>query len=212
MSSTLDYLAAKYKVDLNQSSPIYIDISRLDLAVLFKELSFQKGAEVGVLDGYYSEVLCQANPDLKLYSIDAWQWYPTPNNFRKQKDHDQAYEAAKRRLSEYPNSVIIKKWSTEAVLDFEDESLDFVFIDADHEFQAVTNDIAEWSKKVRKGGIISGHDFGRSKYKNFGHVKDVVLAWTFAHGIQPWFVLESAKFKDERDSLTRRDNVWLWVK
>lgn len=209
---TLDYIVNKYKIDLNQELPIYVDITRLDLAVLFKELDFKTGAEIGVLQGYYSEILCQANPQLKLYSVDAWSFYLVPKNYRQQRDHDIAYQEAKKKLAAYPNNVIIRKWSMDAVKDFKDESLDFVFIDGDHSFQAITNDIAEWSKKVRKGGIVSGHDFGRSKFKGFGGVKDVVLAWTYSMQIQPWFVLESAEFSNERDSLTRRDNCWLWVK
>jgi predicted O-methyltransferase YrrM len=47
----------------------------------------------------------------------------------------------------------------EAVKDFKDESLDFVFIDGNHQYSYVLEDITEWSKKVRSGGIVSGHDY-----------------------------------------------------
>lgn len=47
----------------------------------------------------------------------------------------------------------------EAVPLFEDSSLDAVFIDADHTYEAVKRDIANWMPKVRKGGILSGHDY-----------------------------------------------------
>lgn len=40
----------------------------------------------------------------------------------------------------------------------QDDSLDFVFIDADHSYEAVRKDILTWSKKVREGGMICGHD------------------------------------------------------
>jgi predicted O-methyltransferase YrrM len=43
--------------------------------------------------------------------------------------------------------------------DFLDNSLDFVYIDAGHRFDDVVQDIIKWTKKVRKGGIISGHDY-----------------------------------------------------
>ena len=215
----LEYIVNKYSVDLNQEFPIYIDKTREDLALLFKELGFNTGVEIGVLEGHYSEVLCQANPQLKLYSVDAWLYYPVPNNYRLQRHYNQAYEAAKERLAQYPNNTIIKKWSMDASKDFEDGSIDFVFIDGDHAFQAITNDIAEWSKKVRTGGIVSAiedtqdHvDFGRSKYKSWGGVKDVVLAWTNNYDIKPWFVFEPDKYKDNRDSLERRDSCWFWVK
>ena len=203
--NTLDYIVKKYNVDLNQPSPINIFCNRYtDLPQLFKELGFRFGVEIGVLKGEYSEVLCQSNPKLKLYSVDAWLFYPTYKNFRKQKDYDRAYKVAKKRLSIYPNNRIIKKWSVDAAKDFDDESLDFVYIDGDHSFRAVTNDIAEWSKKVRKGGIISGHDFSTSKNRQFGHVKNVVCAWTTAYGIHPLFALDCPpRF---------RENSWMWVK
>jgi predicted O-methyltransferase YrrM len=47
----------------------------------------------------------------------------------------------------------------DAISDFEDSSLDFVYIDANHTYEAATEDIREWSKKVRPGGIVAGHDY-----------------------------------------------------
>ena len=48
-----------------------------------------------------------------------------------------------------------------ANLIYDDESLDFVFIDADHSYECVKNDIARWMPKVKKGGVISGDDYVR---------------------------------------------------
>ncbi len=205
MDATLEYIVKKFNVDLSQPSPIKISCNRYkDLPVLFRELGFKVGVEVGVLEGTYSEVLCQSNPDLKLFSVDPWLFYPVYKNFRKQRDHDRAYEIAKNKLAKYPNNKIIKTWSVEAAKDFADESLDFVYIDADHSFQAVTNDIAVWSKKVRKGGIIAGHDFSTSKNRQFGHVKNVVMAWCEAYAIHPLFELKNPP--------DYRENSWMYVK
>ena len=192
----------KYKIDLNQPSPFWVNCNRLiDLPVIFKDLGFTKGAEIGVLEGKYSKILCQSNPELKLYCIDPWEFYPVHKNFRKARMYEPIYQKAKETLSKYPNSEIIRKKSVDAVKDFADESLDFVFIDADHRFQAVTNDIAEWSKKVRVGGIISGHDYGKSRSKDFVHARFVVHAWTSAYEIHPWFVLDAPN-----------EQSWMWVK
>ncbi len=49
--------------------------------------------------------------------------------------------------------------SDKASLLFDDETLDFVFIDASHVYDEVTRDISCWYPKVKKGGIIAGHDF-----------------------------------------------------
>lgn len=79
----------------------------------------------------------------------------------------------------------------EAVKDFDDESVDFVYIDGNHEFKYVAEDICEWSKKVKKGGVISGHDYTYSvPYHTYAcHVKHVVLAYTAAYYIRRWYVL-----------------------
>jgi len=190
--STLNYLINKCRIDTSKESPHIIICDRdRDFPGLLAELGFKEGAEIGVALGEFSETLLKGIPGLKLYSIDPWAPYPLLNNFRKQKDQDRAYSETVKRLSPY-NCKIIKKYSMDATRDFPDNSLDFVFIDGDHRFEFVTNDIAEWSRKVRLGGVISGHDFGRSKRSHlYHHVEDVVRAWTFSHKINPWFVLKS---------------------
>ncbi len=54
---------------------------------------------------------------------------------------------------------MVQATSVGASRQFVDGSLDFVFLDADHEYDAVTADIAAWWPKIRHGGILAGHDF-----------------------------------------------------
>jgi hypothetical protein len=49
--------------------------------------------------------------------------------------------------------------SAEAATMFENGSLDFVYLDADHCFESVWQDLSVWYPKVRIGGILAGHDF-----------------------------------------------------
>ena len=53
----------------------------------------------------------------------------------------------------------IRSPSVEAASRFEDNTLDFVFIDASHEYEDVKNDINAWLPKVKNGGILAGHDY-----------------------------------------------------
>jgi hypothetical protein len=53
----------------------------------------------------------------------------------------------------------MKMSSEEACFSFDDISIDFVYIDASHDYENVSKDIDMWSKKVKPGGIISGHDW-----------------------------------------------------
>ena len=100
----------------------------------------------------------------------------------------------------------------DAVKDFADESLDFVYIDANHEFKYVTEDIFEWSKKVRKGGAIAGHDYFYAKQRKFDniHVRYVVDAYTATFRIHPWYVLgRKEKVEGEvRDQF----RSFMWIK
>ena len=158
--------------------------TREELAEYFARLGLKKGAEIGVERGVYTEVLCQAG--LKAYAVDAWTAYKGYRDHVSQSKLDKFYENTKKRLAKY-DCEVIKGFSMDIVKKFENESLDWVYIDGNHEFQNVTNDIAEWSKKVKKGGIVAGHDFKRfgGKYGlNSCHVKDVVLAWCKAHNIE----------------------------
>lgn len=166
------------------------DCSRDDLPAFFKEMGYKVGAEVGVYKGEFSEKFAKSG--LKLYAIDPWRIYKDYDNPRGQKRLDFQYEHTKRVLKPYPNCKIIRKTSLEALADFADSSLDFVYIDANHEFRYIAEDLYEWSKKVRRGGIVSGHDYFFTKSttgKDHWHVAYVVKAYIQAFGIDNWSVL-----------------------
>jgi len=195
------YIIEKYDVDVNQRHmPVNLSIGRNDLPYLFTELGYCVGAEIGVERGLYSEVICNAG--LKLYAVDAWTAYKGYREHVSQSKLDGFFRETKNRLSGY-DCQLIRCFSMDALKLFKDESLDFVYIDAAHDFQSATNDIAEWSKKVKVGGIVSGHDFSRNKKKDYiCQVKDVVQGWAYAYSIRPWFITRG----------DRRSPSWFWVK
>jgi len=158
--------------------------TREKLAEYFVELGFKVGAEIGVEQGVYTKVLCKAG--LEIYAIDAWQSYKGYRDHVNQKKLNGFLEKTKERLTSY-NCHIVKKFSMDAVKEFYDESLDVVYIDANHSFPNIAQDIWYWSKKVRKGGIVSGHDYSIALGKlglNACHVKYVVDAWVKANNIE----------------------------
>lgn len=164
------------------------NFTRDDLAKLFNELGLAKGAEIGIERGIYSETICKSNPGVKLFCIDPLKAYKGYREHVSQDKMDGFYEECLNRLTPY-GAKIIREFSMDAVKRFEDESLDFVYIDGNHDFQNTTNDIVEWEKKVKSGGVIAGHDFNRNKKKDYRcHVKDVVQGYTYALDIHPYFV------------------------
>lgn len=72
-------------------------------------------------------------------------------------------------------SKIVSADSAEAAKSFPDASLDFVFIDANHEDDAVRRDISAWLPKVKPGGILAGHDINRSSV--YHPVCELVPGW-----------------------------------
>ncbi len=153
---------------------------RGSLAKDFARLGFTKGAEIGVADGRYSEYLCKNIPNLELICVDPWERYKENQRYLGYSRRDgnrPNEELARERMAPY-NAKMVKAFSMDAVRDVVNESLDFVYIDAHHDFDFVMQDIIEWSKKVRKGGIVSGHD-----YYSFNHsgVKEAVDIYAKVH-------------------------------
>ena len=133
--------------------------NRAELAKHFGELGFKIGCEVGVCDGTYSLVMEQSIPGVKLYGVDPYITYQRYNDYRRQNSLSKAHEHAIEKLKPYPTYEFVVKTSVEAVKQFADGSLDFVFIDGNHTYDFVKEDITLWTPKVRSGGIVAGHDF-----------------------------------------------------
>jgi hypothetical protein len=72
-----------------------------------------------------------------------------------------------------------------------------------------------WSKKVRKGGVISGHDYAYGRWKELEpyvlQVKEVIDGWTQANRIFPWYVI-GAKSKTKENERRDQYRSWMWFK
>ena len=77
----------------------------------------------------------------------------------RREGEDKYYEEAKAVLSQFPNAELIRDFTHNAVKLFDDNSIDFVFIDACHEYKYVLQDIQDWYPKVKSSGIIGGDDY-----------------------------------------------------
>ena len=177
--------------------------SRRDLPAFFKSLGFKKGVEVGVSWGENIVDYCEAG--LEIYGIDPWQ-DTRDNTYRKivsiagGRTIDEVYEIAKGRTEKYPNCHLIKKLSMDALDDFPDRSLDFVYIDGNHGFGYVAMDLAQWCRKVRKGGIIAGHDYYSTEgVRIVRHVGDVVDAFVKSYDFENFWVLGTKEDFKDRD-------------
>jgi hypothetical protein len=213
MNNTYQYILSKYNLKVGKDFFVEIpDMSRDDLGTLFKELNFNEGAEIGVERGLYSEVLCKANPKLHLWGIDPWSkdaYIPGISGVdQEQAGFEICYNEAVNRLKPY-NVTLIRKYSMDALDDFEDESLDFIYIDANHDFVNFTRDIDGWKNKVKMGGIVAGHDYAYFSYKKFNHVKRVIESYTRCYRMRPYFVIGGMEYNGLKRDKYRS---WMWVK
>lgn len=201
--NTLKYILDKYQIDPIQESPIKWPYRRDELARLFYELGFTKGAEIGVDRGLYSHALCSANPDLKLYCIDPWKVYNKYDDIKEENKFARNLEHTKRMLEGF-DCEIIQRSSMGAITNFKPESLDFVYIDGNHRYEYVLEDLRGWSKIVKKGGIVSGHDYRAKsrKYKNpNAGVGMAIDQFMEENDIKPFFWM-----------IEKNDSIWFYVK
>ena len=134
--------------------------NRLELAQYLAEMGSKKGAEVGVFEGTFSKTILDTIPGVNLLCIDSWN---SPSGWGLRRNRS-SYPAAIKNLSAYPNATILKGNSVDVAKYIVDESLDFVYIDADHSYEAVKADINYWAPKVKSGGVLSGHDYFEADY------------------------------------------------
>lgn len=188
------------------------DVGRNDLPRLFTACGFLRGVEVGVMRGEFSEVLCKGMPRLeRLYCVDPWTVYERYNDFRDQGKLDVNYDITAQRLASFP-ATLRRKFSVDAAKDFEDGSLDFVYLDGNHEFSALAADLFAWTPKIKSGGIISGHDLYRhAKPVSHCHVAECIEGWTEAYHIAPFFALGRREINGHPGEVRDRPRSFMWV-
>jgi hypothetical protein len=122
------------------------------------------GAEIGVKEGKYSEQILHHWRGGLLLSIDPWREFGEEYQDRAnvtQSKQDVFYRETQVRLSRFGDrSKILRLTSEEAAGTIDDGSLDFAYLDAQHHYAAVKQDIELWWPKIRPGGLLCGHDYG----------------------------------------------------
>lgn len=127
------------------------------------------GVEVGVWKGTMSYNILRVMPMLTLYLVDRWCAYTQEEKERDGISEQRLFEdlvfkkAMKQALSRVQaygkRALPLVMTSREASEQFEDMSMDFVFIDGDHSYEGVKEDIGLWLPKVKTGGYLCGHDY-----------------------------------------------------
>jgi hypothetical protein len=138
-----------------------IDRDRVSfITELLNNRACKKGVEIGVFKGQFSRQLLE-NWDGTLYMVDPWR--PLGDEYidaSNHKNHMDAYQETMDNIRGFEDRAFMFRGLGELVVDvFEDNSLDFVYIDGNHAYDWVKQDIQLWWPKLKKNGLLMGHDY-----------------------------------------------------
>ena len=140
--------------------------------------------EIGLWKATLSDFVLQNCPDIQEYwGIDPWKYYPSSDDqmdpyykgistIQWDTVASQAYSVAIK----FKQFHIIRLPSKDAVRLFDDSFFDCVFIDADHSYRSVFQDISNWAPKLKSTGILCGDDFHRKSVRkaiNLSFIKNI---------------------------------------
>lgn len=140
-----------------------------------------RGIELGVCWGLNSYTLLESCPNLvSLIGVDHFMSYKDWDRLIDQEEQDHNYTKLLYNMDLMgPRFNLIRESTVNASIDIENESQDFVFVDADHSMKAVLNDLDHYWPKIKSGGMMAGHD------SNLFGVNFAVTSWAKHHGIDP---------------------------
>lgn len=159
-------------------------------------------AEIGVYEASTASIVGQQRENCVLHLIDTWKNTNNPDylatgdyhSYHQDSQHEANYQRALEHLwfllpGSQNRTKIYRATSIEAATSVPNHSMDMVFIDADHSYKAVKQDIATWLPKVKSGGYLGGHDYAHPHY-NFGvkQAVDEIFSMVELDGDYTWFV------------------------
>ena len=137
--------------------------TRDDIGYVLDEMNLRTGVEVGVAFGENAEMILKKSNIPILHLVDSWNYVDLedPRGYADAiKNWQGCYEYCKDKMKPYINRVVFNVNPSHIAAEmFDDESIDFVYIDANHMSPYIDNDLVHWYDKVKNGGIFGGHDY-----------------------------------------------------
>ncbi len=144
------------------------------------------GVEIGIAGGHFTKQIVATWKTLsRLYCVDPWKHFPEGYDDAcnlSQETQDERYLQFLKDTQNDRRIATIRMMSHEASAQFDNEAVDFIYLDANHSFTAVMQDLTCWWPILKPGGIFAGHDYYDGN--KFGHgVKPAVDAFAADRGI-----------------------------
>ncbi len=129
-------------------------------------------AEIGTWRGDFAAVILGERRPERLFLVDPWEH--RDEGAYEQASYGGRMEGGQAALDAMYESVlerfaaeiaegrvsVVRRRSTDAATTFEDESLDWVYIDGDHSYDGVKADLEAFFPAIKPGGLIAGDDYG----------------------------------------------------
>lgn len=206
-------------VKMTEYPQVLIDIpnfiSRWDLVRYFIS-SIENGVfvEIGTHRGEFANFILTINPTCTLYCIDPYQPYDEYHDAINNVTGDRLYNDVKENLvSKYGDRVkFVRKFSHDAINDVPD-NLDFIYIDGNHQYKYVSQDLLDWYRKLKLGRYIIGDDavdIDESKRNADG---DVFIIWAAGAYGNYGVIKAFDEFKRQKNCIGKRlNNQYLIIK
>lgn len=119
--------------------------------------------EVGVWKGmsacFMAVEIINSGKKIKFDCVDTWEFVESSHEIGRESFHN-LFEIFLENIEPVKDLINIKRGISWEISDFyENETLDFVFIDAGHDYYSVMKDLQGWFPKVKQNGVIAGHDY-----------------------------------------------------
>ena len=159
-------------------------VNKFDSGSHFVEIGCWKGMSAC----FMAVEIINSNKNIQFDCIDTWEYVDTSIEIDKLKFKD-LFEIFSNNIEPVKNNInVIKSLSWDGASNYSDNSLDFVFIDAGHDYNSVTKDLNAWYPKIKKNGTIAGHDYHyncgvypavNDFFKDKGPVKQINACWIY---------------------------------
>ena len=164
------------------------------------------GIEIGVFKGVFAKKVLDNWNCSKYYLVDLWDNINTiDNNYdeewaKDKQQHLNNFNETLKNIENYKNKVqIIKNYSHLASNDFSDNSFDFIYIDANHSYDAVKNDLETWFPKLKNGCIFMGDDY---------HINDIEMCFGSKFGVKK--AVDEFCYKNDKNISLNYSGDWYY--
>ena len=140
--------------------------SREELPKLLEDHKLKSGIEIGVKQGSFAKYILDSWKSCEKYHlVDLWAQQENYKDIANVENatHDKFYEETKEHVKGYEEKTEFHRMlSTEAAKNFDKESIDFIYVDARHDYCGVTEDLEHYWPILKPGGIMAGHDYNEN--------------------------------------------------